>query len=262
MVDDTSWIRRIARRGVVVCLFVAAGCTAAPDLEVSSRFQEAEQKFVQAESPGDFVSVARQYQDIIDNGFISGALFYNQGNAWMRAGERGRAIAAYRQAKRYRPRDPYLDANLRNALAGRDVGSGTSIADYIFFWQDSLSFAEKLTLTTCLLALTLAASLGKWWQRHRVLFRRVSAALAVLSVLLAISTARDWQRFERTTHGVVVADESTARKGNSDNYEPAFTEPLAEGTEFTLLDSRDDWLHVRLGASGDGWIAARDAVVY
>ena len=29
--------------------------------------------------------------------------FYNQGNAWMRAKQPGRAIAAYRQAQRYRP---------------------------------------------------------------------------------------------------------------------------------------------------------------
>ena len=53
------------------------------------------------------------------------AVLYNQGNAWMRAGATGRALAAYRQAQRYRPRDPYLAANLQNALAasGRNAAA-------------------------------------------------------------------------------------------------------------------------------------------
>ena len=44
-------------------------------------------------------------------------MYYNLGNAYFRAGEYGRAIAAYRKAKPYRPRDPYLEANLRQALS-------------------------------------------------------------------------------------------------------------------------------------------------
>ncbi len=247
---------------LVAVISIAAGCGTSPDLPVSSRFQAAEQTFAGAESPQDFSRAARQYQEIIDDGFESGAVFYNQGNAWMRAGEIGRAVAAYRRAKRYRPRDPYLDANLRSALAGRGSTSDTSIADYVVFWQDSLSYPEKFLLTTVLLVLTLATGLGRHWQRRRVLFRRLFVTAAVLLTLSAVSTARDWHRFERTKHGVVITKETVARKGNSDNYEPAFTEPLTEGTEFTLVESRDEWLHVRLGDSGDGWIAARDAVVY
>ena len=58
------------------------------------------------------------YQSLLDRGIRSGAILYNQGNAFMKAGHRGQAIAAYLEAKRYLPRNPYLDANLRFAQGG------------------------------------------------------------------------------------------------------------------------------------------------
>ena len=54
----------------------------------------------------------------------------------------------------------------------------------------------------------------------------------------------------------------TARKGNSESYDAAFTEPLAQGVEFVLLGRRDDWLHVRIGDRNTAWISEQDAVVF
>ena len=82
---------------------------------------------------------------------------------------------------------------------------------------------------------------------------RMSLTAALLTLLLAISTAWDWHRFDQTTHGVVTSDQVTVRKGNSTNYEPAFTEPFDEGTEFVTARAprrlasnprprRRDWL--------------------
>ena len=55
----------------------------------------------------------------LDRGQISGAVLYNQGNAFMQAGQRGRAIAAYRQARRYLGPDLFLEANLAYALGNQ-----------------------------------------------------------------------------------------------------------------------------------------------
>ena len=59
------------------------------------------------------------YQAILDRGYVSGVVLYNQGNAFMRAGQRGRAVAAYRQARRYLGPDPFLEANLAYALGNQ-----------------------------------------------------------------------------------------------------------------------------------------------
>ena len=108
--------------GLATVLLVASGCTAAPEAELVRKYQRALETFDQAAAPEDYLRSAALYQEIIDRGVVSGALLYNQGNAYMRAGQRGRAIACYRQAARYRPRDPQLQANLQLAL-----GSGTPL---------------------------------------------------------------------------------------------------------------------------------------
>jgi len=264
-----------ARHSAMLLLLgsLLTGCGSAPDLELSRKFQAAQQAFQQAASVEDFARVAQQYEQISGATFASGAVLYNQGNAWMRADETGRAIAAYRQALRYRPRDPYLTANLHSALTsagGQSIAlsAGSPIAGYVFFWQHWLSYPEKFLLTTCLLAATLMTLLlsqvaGGWKRVQRqILWRRLSFALAAACLLAAASTCWDWYRFDQTTYGVVVADQAVARKGNSETYEAAFNHPLSVGTEFVVLEQRKDWLHIAVGDSATGWLRRRDVQTY
>ncbi len=250
--------------GTIILLVVTAlccGCGSPPDLETSRLFQSAEQIFAAAESPEEFAEAAAVYQEILDNGFHSGSVFYNQGNAWMQAGETGRAIAAYRQAKRHLPRDPYLDANLRTALAGSHLQPERSVLDYVFFWQTSVSYTEKLVTTTVLLALVLLLAVTYQLSRHRVPLRRMTYAALILLIVSTAAAGRDWQLYERTIRGVITA-ETTARKGGSETYEPAFTQSLPDGTEFELISRRNDWIHARFGQTGTGWISSLDCVTY
>ena len=258
-------VRRRYRIAVLTMMMVA-GCSSAPDLETSRQFQEIEQAFTEASSPKEFEQVAGRYQQLINDGLQSGAVFYNQGNAWMRAGQHGRAIACYRQAQRFRPNDPYLSANLQNAL--NTVGLNTAVSDnsgilgYLFFWQNWFSYAAKFTVTTVLLALLLGCLLLAQFTHYRTTFLRCGLTAGFLFILMAASTARDWRQFEPLKHGVITADEVVARKGNSDSYEPAFTESLPEGTEFIVIDQRADWLQVQLQDALSAWIPLRSATVY
>ncbi|MCP4173108.1 MAG: hypothetical protein GY758_20310 [Fuerstiella sp.] len=246
---------------MIVAAALCSGCGLPPDIETSRLFQSAEQAFADAESPSDFADVATVYQEILDNGFRSGSVFYNQGNAWMQAGEAGRAIAAYRQAKRYLARDPYLDANLRSALAGSQLQADRSLLDYVFFWQDRISYSEKLAITTMLLAVALLLAVGYQLEKRRVTVKRLTYATLFLLVLSVAAVGRDWQRYEQTRRGVITT-EVMARKGGSETYEPAFTQPLADGSEFEVITRRNDWVHARFGQTGTGWISSRDCVTY
>lgn len=241
----------------------ASGCAPALDLENSRRFQQAEKVFTAADSPDDYLQAAGLYQQMLDSGVTSGAVLYNQGNAYMQAGEVGHAIAAYRRAQRFRPRDPYLDANLQLALkAHAQPTPETSIVDMLLFWQNWLSYLEKFQLVTLLAGLAFTLGLvGRFSQRRRV-FRHLALVMLLLACVCGISAGYDWYRFDHTLHGVVTADSVTARKGNSANYEPAFTEPLTEGREFTVLEERGEWLFVRISQTGDAWIERDSATVY
>lgn len=247
--------------GAIVALMVA-GCASSPDLEVSRKFQTAEEAFASATSPTDFTRVASLYQEILDSGFESGAVLYNQGNAWMQAGEMGRAIASYRRAQRYLPRDPYLDANLRQAVAGHPQQPATPLLNYLFFWQTSVSYLEKAVLTTAFLATTLVLALLIQTGWHTVFVKRIAPVAAIVTLLMLTSLLRDWYNFEHVQHGVIVAKETMARKGSSDSYEPAFNQPLTEGTEGIVLQHHNSWVNINIAGIGTGWIPSRDCVTY
>lgn len=259
--------RRLLQRSgyclLLVSMILTAGCGTAPDLDVLRRFQAAEEVFTAAESTDDFLQAAAQYQEILDAGFSSGSVYYNQGNAWMQAGQTGRAIVAYRMAQRSLPRDPYLAANLRQALlkSASSPSADTSVLEYVFFWQDSMSYAEKIWLVTALLVCVLVVALVGQVVSVQQGLKRLNVVLAVVLLLVALSLARDWANIELTQHGAIVTA-TVARKGGGESYDPAFNQSMVDGTEFVLLGEQNDWLQIQVGGIGEGWVPKRNCVTY
>ena len=186
---------------------VMVGCGRSVDSDFSQKFLMAQQAFDQAAGPDDFRKVAAKYREILDSGVTSGAVLYNLGNTWMNAGRPGRAIAAYRQAQRYRPNDPFLEANLRYAI-GRDGSTDARrpIVEHVFFWQNWLGYSAKFYLVAAgAIVSFLFGALAIFV--HRRLFARLAVAGLVVTGLLIFSAAYDWYRFDYVVHGVVDRDE-------------------------------------------------------
>ena len=244
------------------CLILAtAGCQSRLDPETQRTLQDAQAAFDRAASGNDFLNVAGIYQQVIDSGIVSGAVLYNQGNAYIRAGHRGRAIAAYREAKRYRPNDPFLEASLDYALLSDDRTGRKPVMEYLLFWQDWVSYPVKFRAVGTLAALGLLAAVTALLVRRRPL-GILTLGLLGLTLVAGLSAGYDWYRFDHTVHGVVTVPEAVARKGNATSYQPAFTEPLKEGTEFILRSRRGDWLLVRIAPNQEGWLPETSAVLY
>jgi hypothetical protein len=247
---------------VICCgLIPLTGCAGSLDSQQAHKFQAAQAAFDQASKPEDFVKVASMYQEMIDDGAVSGAVFYNQGNAWMRAKQNGRAIAAYRQAQRYNPHIPYLDENLQNALnAGGSVRR--PIIEIIMFWQNWLSYAEVIYFAAGAAILTFFFATILLFTYRQKLWRRLVLGSAIVTAIMTASATYNWYRFDYIVHGVITQADVVARKGNSESYEPALTEKLPDGTEFRLLEERGDWLLIRLPGGQEGWIDKRMSVIY
>lgn len=247
---------------LIVTTAAVLGCASRASQDVQDRIAAAEKEFAEARSESDYQRVAQLYEQLFHAGFVSGTALYNQGNAHLKAGQPGKAIAAYRQAMRYLPREPRLAANLESALGKPlDDGAALSVLDYVFVWQRWLSYREKYQLATLLIVAALSISLYSRWGKSHTIWRRVSIVVGVVAALFAASALVDWHRFEHHQHGVLIS-QTVARKGNSENYEPAFTQPLAEGTEFTVDESRGDWLRATFRGDVHGWIPRTAAAVY
>src|SRR5205085_3959031 len=105
-------------------------------------FVKALEAFDAAKTQSEFRDVSATFEALVSPEYRNDALQYNIGNARVRAGDYGRAILAYRKAKLFRPRDPWLEANLTqalNAAPGKLPPEPEPVWRRIFFWSDWLS---------------------------------------------------------------------------------------------------------------------------
>jgi tetratricopeptide (TPR) repeat protein len=236
----------------------------AADAEAGARertFVRALEVFDAARTPRQYLAAADLLESLLADGFRNGAVYYNLGNAYFRAGEYGRAIAAYRKARPYRPRDPYLEANLRQALAvapGRLPEPPVPWWRHVLFWSDWLSFPEKAygAFGSFVLAAVLAfAAVFLRWPRGHWL----SAGLVIVAAVLSLDAAMAYAGIAYSRHGVVT-HETIARKGIGKDYEPAFDQPLKDGAEFTIVAQNGDWIFAHFEGIGDGWLRREHTV--
>ncbi len=254
----------VGATAVLIAALLAGAASAQGDR--ARAFLDAQRAYEQATSPDDYAAAASRFRALLAGGaYENGAVLYNLGNAYYRAGELGLAIAAYRQAERHRPGDPELAANLREALSRRVdkfPPPGKSLADHVLFWTRSVPYRTQFVWL--IVAAGVAFGLGvvrlvrPGWPG--VGWGAVGAL--VLAVVLGAGGALAYYRNDVQVHGVVVAAEAEPRK--APNGAAAFDQPIHEGTEFVVTESRATsrtrWLRIRFAGDREGWIPADRAV--
>ncbi|HXE53779.1 MAG TPA: hypothetical protein VN541_12225, partial [Tepidisphaeraceae bacterium] len=141
-------------------------------------------------SEGRFAEACAAYERLLGTGATSPALEFNDGNAEIKVGHLGKAIAAYRRAALLAPRDPEVRANLEFA---RDQVPGAVWRESRWkSWLGLLSLDDWTILVAAAFWLTLlglsAGQIRPAWQTR---LRRPVGALATLAVLSGV--ALTWQ---------------------------------------------------------------------
>ncbi len=227
-------------------------------------FRQADRK--SASSPEEAVSLykkaAMRYERLIKEGGIkNGKIYYNLGNIYFRLNDIGRAILNYRKAEQYIPNDSNLRQNLDYARQKRIDKIGekqeTKVLKTLFFWHYDLSVRTRIILFTIFFSLIwIFAGLRIFFKRP-FLFWCITVS-AFFSILLTGSLVIAEYNLKEIRPGVIISAETTARKGNSETYEPSFKEPLHAGTEFTLLEKRGNWYRIELPDSRTCWVPSND----
>jgi hypothetical protein len=228
---------------------------------------EASSTFQQANAVTDNRDRARElyakaillYEKIIDQGGIRNAgLYYNLGNACLLNDDVGKAILNYRRAEQLDASDVNLRNNLAYARNQRldkvNVEAGKRVLETLFFWHYDFSIRTRFWLAGVFFALLCAAGTLRVWLGRSSTTLVAMVLLGALLACFATSTVIDMKNRAGTTYGVITAPEIVARQGDGPNYPPGFKEPLHAGTEFTLVEQRPGWYHIRLSDNSDAWI--------
>ena len=135
-------------RGVVFIALWLAGASAAWGQSAAvDAFNQGNESYRQ----GQYQQARDQYLEVVGAGVADPRVFYNLGNACLKAGRLGEAVLWYHRALRLDPRDADLRANLRFAeelrfdQTGPPGGAGQWLADlYLFPTLDELSAVFSL----------------------------------------------------------------------------------------------------------------------
>jgi len=239
---------------------------------IRKMFDRANELFSQAEAQSGtdpdkarplFRQAALGYERLIAQGGIeNGRLYYNIGNAWFQAEDVGRAILNYRKALQYIPNDPNLRQNLEYARNKRldsiEVPQKTKVFQTLFFWHYDLSTPMKIRVFGILFTILWAVA-GIRRLLNRPVFGWPFLLAFALTVLMGGSLIAEAVILRQVKPGVVLDPSVIARKGNSENYAPSFTEPLHAGTEFELVEQRGTWYYIRLPDGRTCWVPAISA---
>jgi tetratricopeptide (TPR) repeat protein len=211
---------------------------------------------------GLYEKAVMRFERIVSEGNVhNGKLYYNIGNSYFRIRDIGRAILNYRRAKLYIPNDGNLQQNLDFARAIRmdhiEEKQETRILKTLFFWHYDLSTRIRALIFSSFSMLLWIAAAIRVFSRRPFTVWCICIATVVASLFAAsLITEHIW--LQETRPGVVIRAETTARKGNSETYEPSFREPLHAGTEFLLIENRGDWHHIELPDSRKCWVSGMD----
>ncbi len=231
----------------LICLLAFTCQHVFASTEVESAFDTANKLYAE----NKFTDAVAAYEKLTATGTISPALYFNLGNAQFKAGQIGRAIAAYRQAEGIAPRDPDLSANLRFA---RNQVQGPTIKSSAWQrWLGTLSVNEWTWLCVADLWITFALLIARQLKPALAPALRnwtwlAAGSTAILCVCLALA-------FSQIVGGkitIVTVTDATVRNSPLDQSPSTFT--AHDGAELRVIDSKDDWLQVTDDTRRIGWL--------
>lgn len=208
----------------------------------------------------------KKYSDAIDNyetilkqGYFSGDLYYNLGNAYFRKGVLGKAILYYEKALKIAPNNEDASYNLRLARA-RTVDKIQEIPPiFIFKWWEilltsftstgwqTIIFIFYILLIVCIGLYFLSRNLQV--QKYAFIFGIMNIAVLTLAVILFFSSL---SREASNNEGVLLKSVETAKISPDSQSNDAFV--IHEGIKFIIEDKVDNWVKIKLTDGKVGWI--------
>ncbi len=224
--------------------------------------QSPEQLYLQgneAYQQGNQAKAIELYESVLQNGYVSGDLYYNLGNAYYRTGNLARAILNYERASRLMPADDDLKHNLQlaNSLIIDKIEHAPRL--FVWDWWDGLRNSFSVDTATWLayaMFISVLVSVGMLFLLGSYRWRLISLwSLGVFSVLLLffivvlVSRITDSRRMDEA---VVMTAIVTVKNSPDEKSSDAFV--LHSGLKVQMMDRVGAWVQIRLSDGKVGWM--------
>ena len=234
--------------------------------EANSTYQAAEKltESQPAKAREMFVSSARRYQLLVDEGVRNGRLFLNLGNAWYRGGDQTRAILNYHRTLWMDPDNSIARQNLRSIEQSRlaDTKAGSASAGSSKLDLNSpdqlLSGISSFVDQRWIRLIFAGSSVIFWLLLSYKTLRPRSKILkwSVVPFLIAVASGAATYQLEQPKEdlAVVVDEKIELKSGDGHEFQTEASLNEAAGKVASIIDQRADWRKVQFPDGQIGWL--------
>lgn len=208
---------------------------------------------------GDYPKAIAHYEQILQNGEHSAALYYNLGNCYYKRNAVGPSIYYYEKALLLDPNDQEILNNLSYAQNMRidaiEPLPQTGIARFYarvvhFFSFDQWAYGAVIWGTLFVLAYGVYLFLRVTHQK-KIAF--ISSLLCfLLSIGSVVMAYVQYREFEQENPAIIFSREAPVASEPNTQSEVVFT--LHEGTKVEVVEQLKDWSKIQLANGQTGWI--------
>ena len=212
-----------------------------------------------AYNEGNYADAAELYEAILADNLHSAKLYFNLGNAYYKQDKLGKAILNYNRALRLAPADEDIRHNLEYATQATKDNIEQIPVFFLTTWVRSIRnlmgcngwTATSLVMLVLALTATLAYLLAQRLSLRKVGFFMMCAT-TLLFVISTIFAYNKRQTLIGGTEAVIMSSAAPIKSSPDRAATDLFV--LHEGTKFSIEESIDGWVEIRIADGRKGWI--------
>ncbi len=210
----------------------------------------------------DYAKAADLYRQAIDEGVADSRLYFNYANSLFRQNRPGMAILYYEKARKLSPDDEDIAYNLRFANAQivdkNPVTETNALTKILWYLHASYSINEGLWICVGLFSGIFLAAMAALFTGPglRALLYTVMGISALGVVILGPSLFYKINQQESLQYGIVLKPAVEMFSGPGENFQ--VLTKVHEGTKFEIVETRGEWVSVKLLNGKGGFVRLSD----
>jgi len=212
---------------------------------------------------GQYKESLAAYQQLIDQGYQSAAVYFNMGNASFKNDDIASAVLYYEKAHKLAPGDDDINYNLKYVNL-KTTDKIEEVPEFFLSrrWHGFiLSFSTgTLAVWSIIFVLLGSAILALYFFAGSVIVKRASFYGMILFFFFGVFTVfvanRQLSYFEDHPEAVVFSPSVNVKSGPVDNANTLFV--IHDGTKVNVLDNSNGWTKISLANGNEGWIKQGD----
>ena len=244
------------KRAITILFFLIGFICLAQPQDV---FEEANRAYADK----DYDLAISKYEQILENGYESNAVYFNLGNAHYKLNNVGPSIYYYEKALMLNSSDEDAKTNLKYAqqmtIDAIDVVPKTGVSKFVNTATAKLSVngwawvAVTLSMTFVILMILYYFASASIKKRLFFVFGSICVILALVALVVAF---QQQDIIDSQEYGIIFTEEVTVRAEPNPRAEQLFL--LHEGTKAKILDDFDNWRKIELTDGKQGWMPKTD----